>query len=391
MLYNITLEHLGILVTTACNLNCRACADLIPKRERKIYKFEDVKRDLDKVLLYVDSIEQVLIVGGEPLLYPDLVRIIDYCGAQKKIKNLHIVTNGAIPIKEEVAICLKKNSVFMNVSAYPKYVVPNRMDFIETCKQIGLQVCDFSGQVWHDIGNADYRNRSNAELEMVFRTCEMKKCIMMTSEGKIFWCSRQASAYELACYPNPEANEYVDVRGAENLEDDIQNFLQQKYISTCNYCDGISCIKTPAVCAGIQMLKKENFLELLILQEQMRRVLDIDDKILVANRLVEFIAENDICLWDVEGVKEVVVALQIMIEEKSNNAWNESISRLEELVEILAKDYTYKMSEQFKCVKHESICNRPNTITVGKYPDDVDESVDILLTEEEVVEWIKRK
>lgn len=26
----LILEHLGILVTTSCNLNCRNCADLIP-------------------------------------------------------------------------------------------------------------------------------------------------------------------------------------------------------------------------------------------------------------------------------------------------------------------------------------------------------------------------
>lgn len=50
----LVLEHLGILVTTYCNLNCRDCADLIPKRANRHYELDDMKSDLSIVLENVD-------------------------------------------------------------------------------------------------------------------------------------------------------------------------------------------------------------------------------------------------------------------------------------------------------------------------------------------------
>lgn len=53
----IVMAHLGILVTTYCNLKCRNCADLIPKRERVHYEIEAIKKDVLK-LLYHEELKE---------------------------------------------------------------------------------------------------------------------------------------------------------------------------------------------------------------------------------------------------------------------------------------------------------------------------------------------
>ncbi len=71
----LILEHLGILVTTYCNLNCRDCADLIPKRIHRHYELDKIKSDLYIVLANVDYIKEILVIGGETLVYLSLIHI----------------------------------------------------------------------------------------------------------------------------------------------------------------------------------------------------------------------------------------------------------------------------------------------------------------------------
>ena len=92
----IVIPHLGILVTSCCNLNCRNCADLIPKRGNFHYKLEDIIQDMNKVLENVSFIQEVLVIGGETLLYPWLKEVIDFCRKQEKIGKIVITTNGTL-------------------------------------------------------------------------------------------------------------------------------------------------------------------------------------------------------------------------------------------------------------------------------------------------------
>ena len=41
------MEHLGVRVTTFCNLNCKDCADLVPYEKSCHYEYEDIVNDLD--------------------------------------------------------------------------------------------------------------------------------------------------------------------------------------------------------------------------------------------------------------------------------------------------------------------------------------------------------
>ncbi|MCX6355393.1 MAG: radical SAM protein [Candidatus Aureabacteria bacterium] len=79
-------------VTEKCNFNCRIC-HVKESRQREMGElaFEDLKRVIDEAEGYVPSFQ---LSGGEPLLHPDLGRIIRYLTDRGMVKG--VVTNGSL-------------------------------------------------------------------------------------------------------------------------------------------------------------------------------------------------------------------------------------------------------------------------------------------------------
>jgi len=66
-----------IYPTMLCNLRCTFCYYRFLKKE-KHRSFEDVRKELDKLKFYY-NLEAVDITGGEPTVYPDIVKMVKYC------------------------------------------------------------------------------------------------------------------------------------------------------------------------------------------------------------------------------------------------------------------------------------------------------------------------
>ncbi len=67
-------------LTEACNLRCPVCYAGSPKGRHR--RFEDlVLHDLEAFLAARGSLEVLQLSGGEPLLHPDLLRILDSASA----------------------------------------------------------------------------------------------------------------------------------------------------------------------------------------------------------------------------------------------------------------------------------------------------------------------
>jgi prolipoprotein diacylglyceryltransferase/pyruvate-formate lyase-activating enzyme len=78
-------------VTDACNLCCPACYAQSPSGVHRPH--EALCADLDAFVADRGRIEVLQLSGGEPLLHPDLLRIIDYCKTQP-VDYVMVNTNG---------------------------------------------------------------------------------------------------------------------------------------------------------------------------------------------------------------------------------------------------------------------------------------------------------
>lgn len=98
----IALEHLDVNIVTHCNKTCVSCSHASPYSKPFYMKLDDMIRDLDD-LKNVAHFELVTLVGGEPLLHPQLVAFMHAAKASGICDKVCVVTNGSLlpRMKEE--------------------------------------------------------------------------------------------------------------------------------------------------------------------------------------------------------------------------------------------------------------------------------------------------
>jgi MoaA/NifB/PqqE/SkfB family radical SAM enzyme len=83
-------------VTMQCNLNCTYCEDFGSRRNHLVTPtptLEDAKRILDVIRSGVD---RLWITGGEPLMVPHLLDLLDYARNNLKFREISLITNGML-------------------------------------------------------------------------------------------------------------------------------------------------------------------------------------------------------------------------------------------------------------------------------------------------------
>lgn len=88
-------KMLGILVSHHCNLSCRSCANLSPRSEKFFVSADKVAEDLSVLSKYYHP-RSVVLNGGEPLLNPHLLDVIDAVRSSGISDRIQIFTNGIL-------------------------------------------------------------------------------------------------------------------------------------------------------------------------------------------------------------------------------------------------------------------------------------------------------
>lgn len=250
----VEIPHMGIRVTNKCSLQCKYCADLIPyykKKENIDYK--EIIKDINLLINSVDYIHELLIIGGETFLHPDLYKIIRYCVRIKKISSIILTTNGTIVPNSKLLNELRKgkNKIIVRVSNYGN-ITPKRQEIISKLKKYQIRVDDLRMQRWGNIGDFRKRNRNSAQLKEVYNNCSMRFCHTLMN-GTVYICGRQNGA-EIGLIPKVKEKEKFNIRNKSKREIryGIKNLYKLEYLSTCDYCDGLNK-KTPKIAAGEQI------------------------------------------------------------------------------------------------------------------------------------------
>lgn len=143
------LVHLETHVCDNCNLNCKACNNFSPfVKERRVTDPAQFERDVDRLSELFSNIGRFFLLGGEPLLEPDLC--CEMVGIARRYfpnAELRVLTNAILINKmtTEFWECLRQNGVIIHISLYPP--VKEKFAGIETILQIERIPYIISGQV----------------------------------------------------------------------------------------------------------------------------------------------------------------------------------------------------------------------------------------------------
>lgn len=232
------VEHFELIITTKCSLNCNGCSNLMPEyRRRKEAYFRDkteIMHEIDMLLDAVDSVLNCRILGGEPMLHPDLAEILAYLLKKENVGSIHIITNGTIVPKGELMEALKNKRVIVIFSDYGK----RSRNIEECCNILQKEKVNYnvnSSLKWSDLGDMKKREVSVEELTMQRKNC--KFCCKTYLNGQFHLCPRSAFGTDLGYFDYPDDYLQLENMSLSERRKEIAEMLYSKpYIECCAHC-----------------------------------------------------------------------------------------------------------------------------------------------------------
>lgn len=176
--------RLEMHITNHCNLNCSACAHFSNICSEFFADIDQFKSSLSEITKKIDY-ELINILGGEPLMHPDLA---EFLYSARKIcpdKIITISTNGLLipSLSREIWKALRKNRIFVRLSAYPP-LLKNIQNYIDLIRSNYVNMCGiWDGQNFHLRKSACYIE----DKKSVWKTCDAKFCHQLYLD-KIYPC-----------------------------------------------------------------------------------------------------------------------------------------------------------------------------------------------------------
>lgn len=237
------LQHLQFHVIDNCNLNCKRCQHFSNIAKAESYAdYEAVKKDFKRLRELFDDIRRIAILGGEPLLNPELPKYLYMIRESFENSGIEIITNGILvrQMNSELIKAVKDNDVMINVSYYPVLdnIIEDIVIFLEKNNlnyHIGSHIDYFSKRLL-----LSESNEGGLEgLKNKYEACRDACCTTLRN-GKIFPCYLPATVHIFNDNFNEQIGENCKNSGIDIYEEDITGIeivqrLEHPF-EICKYC-----------------------------------------------------------------------------------------------------------------------------------------------------------
>jgi len=115
------LGYLEAHVVDHCNLNCRRCSHFSPLAQPHFTDPSDFARDLARLAELFKNIRVIRLMGGEPLLHPEVGRFLSSARGIFPHSRIHLVTNGLLlrQMPADFWLCCRKSRTVIDLTVYP--------------------------------------------------------------------------------------------------------------------------------------------------------------------------------------------------------------------------------------------------------------------------------
>lgn len=237
------LHYIDLHIIDHCNHNCARCVKFAPLcKERIIPDSNKILQDLTQLAKMTDNtLDGISILGGEPLISPDIILYMKACRALFPNTAITIVTNGlAIPsMPEEFFTVLKEYNIWLSISKF--YKKEFYCNIIKTLKKHncynrtvfqGLEPFGCVMFVQMDLDETGSQNKKE-----MFNKCPNKNGYITLKDGKLWSCPTSCMKYILNKYFGTDFKQF-DKDGV-----DIYNHTQEEAVEllrqpkeSCKYC-----------------------------------------------------------------------------------------------------------------------------------------------------------
>lgn len=237
------MSRIILILTEKCTLKCKYCGTLNQYFEKpKDIDLSVLEDEFDIFIRTIDFVDEMHIIGGEPLLYPHLAEIIRYIYkhplTNKKIGYVRIVTNGTLIPKDDVLAACKETETSILISNYAEY--SRKIDeLVSALEEWRVIYCVQGHNTWALTSQLCKPDRDIETLAFQHTTQCITSCRALKS-GKFYHCSFLANADDLHAIPYSERN-YVDLFASDFSREKLAIYLSKQYPPVgCAFCNGCS-------------------------------------------------------------------------------------------------------------------------------------------------------
>lgn len=251
------IRQIEFVLTTRCTLRCKDCANLMQHYDKTYdVDLECLKKSIEKVLDEIDETDKLILLGGEPFLYPHLNELLSWLYTKNKYNSIHFYTNATLIPSNEVIESLKNDKVFVVVSDYGV----NSYRLTELCNLFDRENINYrikkEDNHWLDGGDfTAFKGRNEEQLSNQFKNCNL--LCRSVLNGKLYYCPRASHMNDLGIIFS-ENDEYVDLLDdSVSAKDILAVIYRERYQTACNYCN-YGTDKAVVIEPGIQKTKGLN-------------------------------------------------------------------------------------------------------------------------------------
>ena len=244
MKYN--LDYLETHVVDHCNLNCKACCHYCNVTEPNFIDINSFTQDMIELAKKFD-IKMIRLMGGEPLLAPDITAFMENTRKCFPGSDIRIVTNGILlhTMDESFWECIAKNKIRIDLTKYP---IPGT-SFSKALDAIGehlhrfyrndklgffIQENSFGGMWIATQFQLTMNSNGINDISESFNKCPYKRCINLIN-GHLAHCPTAGYIHNYNKYFGTNMPEEKGIGIYDNAPEKILAYLNTP-IPTCKYC-----------------------------------------------------------------------------------------------------------------------------------------------------------
>jgi Radical SAM superfamily len=231
-------EAIEINAAWHCNIRCAWCSHASPGQDPSFADTGEVGRDLAG-LARVMRVEHVRVLGGEPLLHPDLPALFDAIRASGLSQCVRVLTNGLGLHRAPASFWRGVDEV--HVSEYPstsKHIRQHADELRELADRYGttLRIKVF------DNFRVSYRTPTgDAQLtERIYQTCQIGnawRCLTV-DRGIIYRCPQSAHLHRAGELSDAGASDFLRIADIASVDELAVWLTQPHALESCQMCLG---------------------------------------------------------------------------------------------------------------------------------------------------------
>lgn len=241
------LEYLVINILDHCNLKCKGCDHFACVADPYLVPYQTLRNDIEKMaeIMHGDNIMKIAVMGGEPLLHPDLLEILKDVRNKFPYAIIRLTTNGILLLqqKDEFWTVCRENDITIVNTKYPIKIDHEKMKEKAASENVKFQFFEGTGDdtVKTSSKKIITLDGTNDPVKS-FAKCYISNYGNFLMEGKLYGCPFSCQSYRIFNKKFEQnlrmtEKDYLDIYKVQDMQEIFE--FAAKPRPYCRYCSDL--------------------------------------------------------------------------------------------------------------------------------------------------------